>query len=350
MRVQDAKSNACCRRPPRLLSSRVLLRTVPWSRQCLPARAHVAPSARRPLCSAELRKCPSQLAAHNHANPDSSSSSLGGDPQPLSPPSARPQAWRVPVVGLLFVIACVTLQHVLPQGAAAAATVVTASTGSTSALSTLVSWVLHLDHHLGGLIERHGQATYAILFAIVFCETGLVLTPFLPGDSLLFAAGAFAGMGRLDLVTLVAVFLTSAILGDALNYWVGNKLGGWAVAKGLVKQEYVSKTQAYYEKYGGKTVVLARFVPIIRTFAPFVAGVGSMPYTRFAWYNVLGAVIWTVLFVGGGFFFGNLPFVQKNFTLVVLAIVAISVVPVALELMTARREQAGRGPEPSTGS
>ncbi|KAJ9517495.1 hypothetical protein QJQ45_025020, partial [Haematococcus lacustris] len=219
---------------------------------------------------------------------------------------------------------------------------------------SLVSWVLHLDHHLGGLIERHGQATYAILFAIVFCETGLVLTPFLPGDSLLFAAGAFAGMGRLDLVTLVAVFLTSAILGDALNYWVGNKLGGWAVAKGLVKQEYVSKTQAYYEKYGGKTVVLARFVPIIRTFAPFVAGVGSMPYTRFAWYNVLGAVIWTVLFVGGGFFFGNLPFVQasvkKNFTLVVLAIVAISVVPVALELMAARRDQAGRGPEPSTGS
>ncbi|GFH21863.1 uncharacterized protein HaLaN_19239 [Haematococcus lacustris] len=200
----------------------------------------------------------------------------------------------------------------LGKGAAAAATVVTASTGSTSALSTLVSWVLHLDHHLGGLIERHGQATYAILFAIVFCETGLVLTPFLPGDSLLFAAGAFAGMGRLDLVTLVAVFLTSAILGDALNYWVGNKLGGWAVAKGLVKQEYVSKTQAYYEKYGGKTVVLARFVPIIRTFAPFVAG--------------------------------------KNFTLVVLAIVAISVVPVALELMAARREQAGRGPEPRTGS
>jgi len=193
------------------------------------------------------------------------------------------------------------------------------------------------------MITEHGQLTYVILWTIVFCETGLVLTPFLPGDSLLFAAGAFAGLGKLSLGTLMAVFLSSAILGDAVNYAIGNKLGKWAMQKGIIQQAYITKTEKFYEKYGGKTVVLARFVPIVRTFAPFVAGVGSMPYGRFAMYNVVGAIVWAVLFVGGGYFFGNLPFVQKNFTAVVLAIVAVSVVPVIIELINARKE----GQEPS---
>jgi len=226
----------------------------------------------------------------------------------------------------------------VPAATAAAPSGAAAAGEPTSAVATLVSFVMHLDKHMSHMIESHGNATYAILWTIVFCETGLVLTPFLPGDSLLFAAGAFAGMGKLHVGTLMAVFLTSAILGDAVNYAVGKSLGSWALQKGVVKREYVDKTEAFYAKYGGKTVVLARFVPIIRTFAPFVAGVGSMPYGAFATYNVLGALIWAVLFVGAGFFFGNLPFVQKNFTLVVLGIVAVSVVPVIIEIINARKE------------
>ncbi|KAF8071019.1 dedA [Scenedesmus sp. PABB004] len=193
------------------------------------------------------------------------------------------------------------------------------------------------------MIAAHGTATYAILWGIVFCETGLVLTPFLPGDSLLFAAGAFAGMGQLSLGVLCAVFLSSAVLGDAVNYAIGNKLGRWALERRLLDPGHIARTEAFYAKYGGKTVVLARFVPIVRTFAPFVAGIGSMAYARFAAYNVGGAVLWTALFVGAGFFFGNMPVVQHNFTLVVLGIVAVSVLPVAWELWQARREAAAGG-------
>ncbi|KAG1656784.1 hypothetical protein FOA52_007832 [Chlamydomonas sp. UWO 241] len=231
--------------------------------------------------------------------------------------------------------------HVWPSAASAAAAA--AAGGGENPIAVLLSFVLHLDHHLSGLIASHGNAVYYVLFAIVFAETGLVLTPFLPGDSLLFAAGAFAGMGKLSLPLLMVIFMTSAILGDAVNYAVGQKLGTWAVGKGLIKQAYIDKTEKFYAKYGGKTVVLARFVPIIRTFAPFVAGVGSMPYSRFAQYNVGGAILWTALFVGGGFLFGNLPFVQKNFTAVMLGIVVVSVVPVVLELLAARREAAEEG-------
>ena len=145
-------------------------------------------------------------------------------------------------------------------------------------------------------------------------------------------------MGKLNLGYLFLIFLTSAILGDAVNYLIGSKLGKWAIDKGLVSSSYITKTEKFYQKYGGKTVVLARFVPIIRTFAPFVAGVGSMPYESFAFYNVAGAVIWTTLFVGAGFLFGGLPFVQKNFTLVVLGIVAVSIVPVIVEVIQAKKE------------
>ncbi|KAG2432439.1 hypothetical protein HXX76_008785 [Chlamydomonas incerta] len=229
----------------------------------------------------------------------------------------------------------------LAAGDAAATAAAGAGAGSSNPLAGLLSFILHLDKHLAALIQQHGaNSVYGLLFAIVFAETGLVLTPFLPGDSLLFAAGAFAGMGQLDVAILCAVFIVSAILGDAVNYAVGSKVGRAAVNRGLVSREHIAKTEKFYDKYGGKTVVLARFVPIVRTFAPFVAGIGSMPYGRFAAYNVGGALLWTFLFVGAGFFFGNLPFVRKNFTLVVLGIVAVSVVPVIYELWAARQEAA----------
>lgn len=204
-------------------------------------------------------------------------------------------------------------------------------------LKGLASFILHLDKHLAAMISAHGDTTYVILFAIVFAETGLVLTPFLPGDSLLFAAGAFASLGLLRLPLLMAVFIVAAVLGDAVNYAVGNYLGSKALQSNLINKEYIDKTEAFFSKYGGKTVVLARFVPIVRTFAPFVAGVGSMAYREFAAYNVGGALLWTVLFCGAGYLFGNLPVVQHNFTLVVLAIVLVSVVPVVLEVVAARR-------------
>lgn len=227
----------------------------------------------------------------------------------------------------------------LPHAAQAAA--IAADDQGSSLVKTAISFILHLDKHMSAMIQQHGTATYAILWTIVFCETGLVLTPFLPGDSLLFAAGAFAGMGQLNISLLFAVFITSAVLGDAVNYAIGNKLGRWALDKQLLKQKYINQTEAFYDKYGGKTVVLARFVPIVRTFAPFVAGIGSMAYTKFAMYNVVGALVWTVLFLGAGFFFGNLPVVQHNFTLVVLGIVAVSVLPVILEVMAARKGHGG---------
>jgi membrane-associated protein len=167
-----------------------------------------------------------------------------------------------------------------------------------------LSFVLHLDTHLGAIIAQHGPATYALLFAIVFCETGLVLTPFLPGDSLLFAAGTFAALGSLHLPTLLAVFVTSAFLGDALNYGVGAFLGARAVEKGIVKREAIAKTEAFYAKHGGRAVVLARFVPIVRTFAPFVAGVAAMPYKEFSAYNAGGAVLWGVGLTVAGALFG----------------------------------------------
>ncbi|GLC35186.1 hypothetical protein PLESTB_000563800 [Pleodorina starrii] len=272
------------------------------------------------------------------------SESVSEQPQPpltTTPPAAPANAARVAAVAsamaraACIVAASAVLGAVLP-GAALAGDV--ASAGG-NPVAGLLSFILHLDKHLAALITQHGaNSVYGLLFAIVFAETGLVLTPFLPGDSLLFAAGAFAGMGQLDVGLLCAIFIVAAIIGDAVNYAVGAKIGQAAVSRGVVSREHIAKTEKFYAKYGGKTVVLARFVPIVRTFAPFVAGIGSMPYGKFAWYNVGGALLWTFLFVGAGFFFGNLPFVRKNFTLVVLAIVAVSVVPVIYELWGARRE------------
>ncbi|KAI8101445.1 hypothetical protein M9435_001551 [Picochlorum sp. BPE23] len=195
-----------------------------------------------------------------------------------------------------------------------------------------VSFVLHLDVHLGDIVSRFGVLTYGILFAIVFAETGLVVTPLLPGDSLLFATGALAGLGKLNIAVLLTLYMTAATLGDAVNYSIGKFLGKRAMESKLVKAEYVKKTESFYEKYGGKTIVLARFVPIVRTFAPFVAGVGSMAYQTFAFYNVFGAALWTVLCVGAGYVFGNIPAVQSNFSLVVLGIIFVSVLPILYEV------------------
>ena len=200
---------------------------------------------------------------------------------------------------------------------------------------------LHLDEHLNQIVTTYGVWTHLILFAIVFAETGLVVTPFLPGDSLLFAAGALAAIGSLDLWLLVVLLIGAAILGDTVNYWVGAWIGPRAFSGNVkfLRKDYLDRTHAFYEKHGGKTIILARFVPIIRTFAPFVAGVGAMSYPRFILYNITGAVLWVGLFVPLGYFFGNMPTVKDNFSLVILAIIAISVMPIAVEAIRARRSR-----------
>jgi len=202
----------------------------------------------------------------------------------------------------------------------------------------VVDIFLHIDEHLNVIITNYGAWSYALLFLIIFMETGFVVTPFLPGDSLLFAAGTFAALGSLNVYLLFALLFVAAVLGDTVNYWIGHKVGTPAFEKNyrFFKKEHLQRTQAFYEKHGGKTIVLARFVPIVRTFAPFVAGVGAMAYGRFIAYNVLGAFIWTGLFLFLGYFFGNIPFVRHNFEIVIPAIILLSVLPMAVEFMRSR--------------
>ena len=209
-------------------------------------------------------------------------------------------------------------------------------------LKQLVDVFLHLDTHLSQVIAEYGTWTYLILFAIIFCETGLVVTPFLPGDSLLFAAGTFAALGALDVRLLIPLLIAAAIIGDTINYWIGAYIGPRAFEGNLrfLKKEHLDRTRAFYERHGGKTIILARVVPIVRTFAPFVAGVGTMSYARFITYNVAGAVLWVGLLVLAGFFFGNIPMVRENFTMVILAIIAISVMPMVIEALRPRRRPA----------
>ena len=204
-----------------------------------------------------------------------------------------------------------------------------------------VDFILHLDKHLGDLISRYGTGTYAILALIVFCETGLVVTPFLPGDSLLFAAGAFAGLGSLDPWLLSLILILAVTAGDNLNYWIGRYIGPRAFTGQyrFLRKEYLDRTQRFFEKHGGKTIILARYVPIVRTFTPFVAGVGAMTYSRFFAYSLGGGITWVSLFVWAGYFFGNLPFVRDNFTLVILAIILLSVLPMVIEYIKIRRER-----------
>lgn len=198
-----------------------------------------------------------------------------------------------------------------------------------------MEFILHLDEYLSQIVSTYGALTYGILFAIVFAETGLVVTPFLPGDSLLFAAGAIAALGSLNIWFLLMLLAASAIAGDTVNYWIGHFLGKKIVDNPritFINQEHIDKTQTFYKKYGGKTIILARFVPIIRTFAPFVAGVGTMEYGKFIAFNIAGALLWVGLFTGLGYFFGNIPFIQENFHYAVLAVIGLSLVPVLYEL------------------
>lgn len=194
--------------------------------------------------------------------------------------------------------------------------------------------ILHLDVYLSQIVSTYGVLTYGILFLIVFAETGLVLTPFLPGDSLLFAAGAIASLGSLNIWLIVLLLLAAAILGDTVNYWVGHFFGRKIVDNPnirFINQEHIDKTEQFYKKYGGKTIILARFVPIIRTFAPFVAGVGTMNYKKFIVYNVIGGMAWVMLLTFAGYFFGNIPVIQKNFHYVIFAIIVLSIVPMVYE-------------------
>ncbi|HAT72643.1 MAG TPA: DedA family protein [Elusimicrobia bacterium] len=199
---------------------------------------------------------------------------------------------------------------------------------------------LHLDKTLGAVIQDYGAWTYLILFLIIFCETGLVVTPILPGDSLLFAVGVFGGLGDLDIKLTLALLSVAAVLGDMVNYAVGKFIGPKVFHyedSRIFKKEYLRKTHAFYEKYGGKTIIIARFVPIVRTFAPFVAGVGAMTYGKFLSYNVAGGLLWVFSITLAGYFFGNIPVVKSNFTVVILAIVFISVLPGIIEYIRHRR-------------
>lgn len=205
-------------------------------------------------------------------------------------------------------------------------------------LTFLIDLFLHLDEYLAVLISDYGAWTYGILFVVIFVETGLVIMPFLPGDSLLFAAGTFAALGSLNVWGLVGLLFVAAVLGDAVNYSIGHYLGERAYNIKWIKREHLEKTQAFFKKHGGKAIFLARFVPIVRTFAPFVAGIGKMSYRYFATYNVVGGGVWVLTFTLLGYFFGNLEFVQKNFELVIIAIIFISVIPMGYEWWKARRE------------
>jgi len=209
-------------------------------------------------------------------------------------------------------------------------------------IQSVIDVFLHLDKHLEAIIAKYDDLTYLILFGVIFAETGLVVTPFLPGDSLLFAAGTFTSIGenyKLNVWLLTGLLIVAAILGDTVNYAIGKRIGARVFEQDsrFLKKKHLERTQAFYERYGAKTIVIARFVPIVRTFAPFVAGVGQMDYARFLKYNVLGGIVWVVGFVFAGHFFGNQPIVKENFTLVILAIIALSVAPAVVEFVRARR-------------
>ena len=265
-----------------------------------------------------------------------------------APASTHPKSHVAKTMALAAIATVATVASALvflqpANAASAAAPLVPEPTSLASLIKSTISFILHLDVHLGEIIVKYGMATYGILFAIVFAETGLVVTPLLPGDSLLFATGALAALGKLNIVALLSIYAVAATLGDAVNYSIGKYLGAKAVDSKLVKKEYMDKTEAFYKKYGPKTIVLARFVPIVRTFAPFVAGVGRMAYQQFALYNVFGALLWTGICTLAGYCFGNIPVIHENFSLVVLGIIAVSVVPVVFELLMAGKARGSTG-------
>jgi len=209
-------------------------------------------------------------------------------------------------------------------------------------LKNVFEFIIHLDTRLSALIQAYGLWTYLILFVVIFCETGLVVMPFLPGDSLIFAAGTFAAAKALNVWSLWLILAAAAVLGDTVNYWIGKIVGPKVFHQEktrLFKKEYLDRTHNFYEKYGAETIIIARFVPIIRTFAPFVAGIGKMTYGKFLSYNVIGGVGWVSVFTFGGYFFGNIPFVKKNFSIVIIAIIVISLIPAVLEFLKHRKKK-----------
>ncbi|MGL5533042.1 MAG: DedA family protein [Plesiomonas shigelloides] len=209
-------------------------------------------------------------------------------------------------------------------------------------LQTMFDFILHIDVHLAAMVATYGIWIYAILFLIVFCETGLVVTPFLPGDSLLFVAGTLAATGQMTPHTLVALLIVAAILGDAVNYSIGRLFGQRLFSNPqsrIFRQAYLERTHAFYERHGGKTIILARFVPIVRTFAPFVAGMGKMSYRHFALFNVTGGIVWVTAFVYAGYWFGNMPVVKQNLELLILGIIFVSVLPGLIEYWRQRRRK-----------
>jgi membrane-associated protein len=210
-------------------------------------------------------------------------------------------------------------------------------------IATVIDLFIHLDKYLGAIIQSLGGWTYFIFFMVIFCETGLVVTPFLPGDSLLFGLGTFAAIGFLQIEWLLILLSIAAVGGNTVNYAIGEYMGPKVFYKEnslFLNKEYLDRTHRFYEKHGGKTIVIARFLPIIRTFAPFVAGIGKMNYSRFVLYNVLGSVAWVSIFTVGGYYFGNIPVVKANFTVVILAIIIISVLPIMIESLRHRNRMA----------
>ncbi len=208
-------------------------------------------------------------------------------------------------------------------------------------LYQVIDFFLHLDKHLAEIVLQYGMLTYGILFVVIFCETGLVVTPFLPGDSLLFATGALSAGGAMNVYLIASLLFVAAVVGDAVNYSIGRYIGPKVFEyrdSKIFKREYLERTQKFFEKYGAKTIVFARFVPIVRTFAPFLAGVGEMRYLKFAAYNVTGGFLWVMLFVFGGYLFGEVPVVKRNFTIVIIAIIIISIMPAVIEWYRASRE------------
>ncbi|CAB1246127.1 Protein DedA [Clostridiaceae bacterium BL-3] len=215
----------------------------------------------------------------------------------------------------------------------------------------LIDIMLHLDKYLNIIIQNYGMLTYGIIFAVIFCETGLVVTPFLPGDSIIFATGALASENMLEIFTLFIVFFLAAVIGDTANYYIGKKIGSGILRRENMKfinKEHIHKAHRFYEKYGPMAIVLGRFIPIIRTFVPFVAGIGEMGYLKFITYNMLGGFLWVSLFLGGGYFFGSLPFIKHNFSYVIIAIIIISLIPAVTVFLKERKKDQNRNNAAST--
>ena len=211
-----------------------------------------------------------------------------------------------------------------------------------SFVSIILDLFIHLDKNLEIIMQNYGVLVYPLLFLIVFLETGLVVTPFLPGDSLIFAAATISAKDFLNIYLLFIIISLAAVIGDALNYFIGKTIGREIVKRKYIKEEYINKTQTFYEKYGGKTIVIARFIPVVRTFAPFVAGIGKMKYSKFFFYNVIGAILWVALFLILGFYFGSIPFVKNNFSFVILAIILVSIAPLFIEYFKHKKRKLNR--------